>query len=160
MAKEDPHFMGTKEAIRQMLTGRDFVPPRTMLIDLTAEQATAIPPGTPYSIATQVAHALFWQDRWLGRIAEQPLERKKGKNADWPVVSSEQWENVRDRFLDGLKQTKKLAEGDLTKPLWNDNTVDEVLLQIVVHNCYHLGQIALLRQLLGLWPVRGGFDAW
>jgi uncharacterized damage-inducible protein DinB len=160
MAKKDPHFTGAREAVRQLLTGRDFVPPRTMLMDLTPEQAVAVPLGTPYSIATQVAHALFWQDRWLGRITEKPLERKVGKNGDWPKVAPEQWKEIRDRFLDGLKQTKKLSEGDLSKLLWNDNTVDEVLLQIVVHNTYHLGQVALLRQLQGLWPVKGGFDAW
>jgi hypothetical protein len=35
-----------------------------------------------------------------------------------------------------------------------------VLWQTVVHNSYHLGQIALLRCTLGAWPPPGGGDSW
>lgn len=133
-----------------------------MLVDLTSEQATTLPAGFPYSIADQVGHMLFWQKRWLGRINEEPLERKKGKNGDWPRIAESEWDGVRGAFLDGLQSASELSENaeSLNRRLWNGDTVDEVLLMIVIHNSYHLGQIALIRQLLGIWPPQGGADSW
>jgi uncharacterized damage-inducible protein DinB len=39
-------------------------------------------------------------------------------------------------------------------------TLEDVLMQLVAHNSYHLGQIAMLRRALGVWPPRGGGDSW
>jgi uncharacterized damage-inducible protein DinB len=41
-----------------------------------------------------------------------------------------------------------------------DRTVRGVLFQMVAHNSYHLGQVALLRRALGAWPPPGGSDTW
>jgi len=35
-----------------------------------------------------------------------------------------------------------------------------VLWQILVHNSYHIGQVAMLRRTLGAWPPQGGGDSW
>ncbi len=157
-----PPRSGTKEAIRQLITGNDFEPPERMLADLTPEQATAVPEGFPYSIADQVGHMLFWQKRWLGRIYERTLERKRGKLGEWRAVSLEEWDTVRSAFLAGLHEAEVTAqdESELERRLWNGDTVDEILLMLALHNAYHLGQIALLRQMLKLWPPRGGTDSW
>jgi uncharacterized damage-inducible protein DinB len=34
------------------------------------------------------------------------------------------------------------------------------LWQIMVHNSYHVGQIAVLMRAFGLWPPRAGTDTW
>jgi uncharacterized damage-inducible protein DinB len=39
-------------------------------------------------------------------------------------------------------------------------TLEEVLWQMVAHNSYHVGQIALIRRALGAWPPRAGGDKW
>jgi uncharacterized damage-inducible protein DinB len=39
-------------------------------------------------------------------------------------------------------------------------TLEAVFMQMVAHNSYHVGQIAMLRQALGAWPPRGGGDTW
>jgi uncharacterized damage-inducible protein DinB len=39
-------------------------------------------------------------------------------------------------------------------------TVTDVLWQMVAHNSYHTGQIALLRRAFGFWPPPGGGDTW
>jgi uncharacterized damage-inducible protein DinB len=39
-------------------------------------------------------------------------------------------------------------------------SVESVLWQIMVHNSYHVGQIAMLMRMLGLWPPRAGADTW
>jgi uncharacterized damage-inducible protein DinB len=153
---------GTQEAARQFLTGNDFEPPERMIADLTPEQAVVVPSGFPYSIARQVAHMLFWQKRWLGRINDEPLEHKRGKLGDWPDIPPEEWNSVRTAFLNGLQalEAKAQDETERNRTLPNGDTVDEILLMIVLHNTYHLGQIALIRQLLNTWPPQGGEDTW
>jgi len=39
-------------------------------------------------------------------------------------------------------------------------TLEAVLWQMVAHNSYHTGQIAMIRRMLGAWPPRGGGDTW
>jgi uncharacterized damage-inducible protein DinB len=153
---------GTREALRQFLNGDDFEPPERMIADLTPERATEVPSGFPYSIADQVGHMLFWQRRWLGQINGEPLERKKGKHGDWLRVSADQWEKVRAEFLAGLEiaAAKAKDESELPRRLRNGDTVDSVLLQLALHNTDHLGQIALIRQMLNIWPPTGGWDSW
>jgi uncharacterized damage-inducible protein DinB len=39
-------------------------------------------------------------------------------------------------------------------------SLEAVLWQMVAHNSYHVGQIAMIRRMLGAWPPRGGGDTW
>jgi uncharacterized damage-inducible protein DinB len=39
-------------------------------------------------------------------------------------------------------------------------TLEAVLWQLVAHNSYHVGQIAMIRRALGAWPPRAGGDTW
>ena len=156
------HSLGTPEAVKQFLDGWDFEPPARAISDISPELATTVPPGCPYSVATQVAHMLFWQKRWLGRIDGLSLERKKGKHGDFPAISPGDWEAVREEFVAGLKTVKDKVSSpeELARALPKGKVVEQLILQIVLHNTYHLGQISLLRQLLNSWPPKGGWDAW
>ena len=40
------------------------------------------------------------------------------------------------------------------------DTVADIVWQTLVHNSYHVGQIVLLRQALGVWPPPAGRDTW
>jgi uncharacterized damage-inducible protein DinB len=159
---EKQRLYGTAEAVRQFVEGNDFEPPERMIADLSPENATIVPNGSPYSIAGQVGHMLFWQKRWLGRIRDEPLGPKEGKNIDWPPISPDMWDSVRDEFIKGLEMTRAISNhpDEFLREVSNGNTVDQILLMIVEHNAYHLGQIALLRQLIGAWPPAGGDDEW
>lgn len=39
-------------------------------------------------------------------------------------------------------------------------TLEAVLCQIVAHNSYHTGQIAMLRRAMNAWPPKAGGDTW
>jgi uncharacterized damage-inducible protein DinB len=39
-------------------------------------------------------------------------------------------------------------------------SVRDVLWQTMAHNSYHIGQIAMLRRMLGAWPPKAGGDTW
>jgi uncharacterized damage-inducible protein DinB len=40
------------------------------------------------------------------------------------------------------------------------SSVGAILWQTMAHNSYHVGQIAMLRRCLGVWPPRAGGDTW
>jgi uncharacterized damage-inducible protein DinB len=39
-------------------------------------------------------------------------------------------------------------------------TVGEALVHVSTHNSYHLGQVIVLRQMLGAWPPPAGSYTW
>lgn len=78
------------------------------------------------------------------------------------------WEMVRSRFTDGLQQLAALGERDVARPVTPpiefpplvNYTVGDALVHVATHNAHHLGQVILLRQLLGAWPPPAGSWTW
>jgi uncharacterized damage-inducible protein DinB len=58
--------------------------------------------------------------------------------------------------LELQREVESAQPGDKTVA----GTIEAVLWQMVGHNSYHLGQIALIRRALGVWPPRAGGDRW
>ncbi len=146
------------EAIRQMIEGQDYTPLERLIADLTPDQAVLKPAGSPYSIATLAWHTWYWNNFWM--IAIRGVGDPTGglnPHATWPEVAAEDWPGIRSRLAEVLDQSRQLAEReDLDRITWRDQTVGTNLLQIAIHSAYHIGQITLLRQELGLWPPAGG----
>lgn len=84
--------------------------------------------------------------------------------------SDSQWQELVARFESGLAEAAdiagqtRLAErystleepGSGTGPL----TLLELIVNLAVHNAYHLGRIVQLRQISGCWPPPAGGDTW
>jgi uncharacterized damage-inducible protein DinB len=136
------------EALRQLVEGEDFSTPREMLGSIEPGMATTVPPGCPYSIATNVMHALLWQDLWVARLRGEPGTRPE-MDHDFPDVTEAEWPEVRARFVDGLDQALALAESES----FDEETSGRILFQIVNHGAYHLGQVQLLKRILGGGPT-------
>ncbi len=155
---------GPAAAVRVHTLGEEYQPPATLVADLTAPQALAVPPGSPYSIADVLAHVVFWQETWLATIEERATpDTGKRQNADWPDVTADEWSPLFEQFLNGLERAWSLAdqsEAELSRVLDDGKTVGQLLLHLVQHNNYHFGQIALLRQMQNLWPPAGSDDTW
>ena len=129
------------ESLRQILEGEDFSPPAELLRPINAVTAVQIPPRCPYSIATNVKHALLWQDLWLAKLrGEKPPTVVAGQ--DFPEVAEAEWPEVRKAFVDGLNEALEIAKGD------NDEAAIKTLYKIGNHGAYHLGQIQLLKRIL------------
>ncbi len=162
MSKEKYPLTGTESAFHQFYVGWDCEPPGRIIADITPEQAAVVPPGYPNSIGTQVAHMLFWQKRWLDRIAGKPDGPRWEKNADFPVVAAEEWEPIRKEFIAGLKKARALSKKheEFGRRHPSGFSVEQLLLQIALHDTYHLGQISIYRQLMGIWPPEGSGESW
>lgn len=133
-----------------------------ILDDLTPEQAVSKLEGWPYSIAEQVAHLLFWQ-----RYTHQQIETGKPPEVPsaamgWPTVTASDWPRARDEFLQAVEKSREIARNPdtLERKCGKDYTIGVALLRDISHHSYHLGQIAFMRRLLGLWPPPSGGDTW
>lgn len=159
---DGPLFGPAPDALERLLDeGSAFVPPSRALMDLGAELACRQVAGSPHTIAELVGHLHFWQRYTcalaLGEEAAVPTHAAEG----WPVVDAADWEGVRQAFLDGLAELKRIArEADLSRVVRGRDTLGYELTLHAVHNAVHIGQIILLRQMLGAWPPPGGGDTW
>ena len=151
-------------AVREMLSGGgEFVPPHRLLGDLTEAQALAVPPGSPYSIAVLVAHVSYWQNRNMERVRGLQEPRPEHLDDTFPPVQPGQWASVRENFLTGLEICAEMAaqSGAGTSSDREDADVAyDLAMCPALHSAYHYGQIAMLRQIQGLWPPEGGDDSW
>lgn len=136
------------ETLRQIIDGEDFNPPAKML-KISAKRACTIPTGVPYSIATNVWHADYWNRLWLARLRGEAIKSKNIWADDWYVPSEKEWSETRDRFLSNLVGARELA---LAKPfrhaMDSDAKALDRLHRIAAHTAYHVGQIALLKRMV------------
>ncbi|GGQ94752.1 DinB family protein [Deinococcus ruber] len=141
--------------------GSAFVPPSRAFQDLSAEIACLWVQGAPHTIAEIVAHMHFWQRYTLGLAhGEQPSVPEHAAQG-WPSIGEDGWDALKLAFLAGLSETKRLArEADLSRLVRPTETLGYELTLHVLHNAVHIGQIILLRRLLGAWPPPGGGDTW
>ncbi len=140
------------------------VPFERALEGLSGEDAARRPGGSPHSVAEVVAHMLFWQQRHLRIVDGEEPTRVEHAADGWPAVTAGEWPGLVRRFLDGLQRYRQLASDGaaLSRPLvpGRDRTVGESVLSYYLHDVHHLGQVILLRRIVGAWPPPGGGDTW
>jgi len=131
--------------------------------------------GYPHSIWQLVGHMNYWMEYELQRIAgkrpKYPEHAIDGFPSTLAPVSEEEWANAREGFAARLGLLAELSEAApdiLNAPVdvmdvseeSRSSSAEEVLWQIMVHNSYHVGQIAMMMRCFSLWPPRSGADTW
>lgn len=152
------------EATEALIEGwGEFTPASRALDGLTSEQALTKPEHVPHSIAEIVAHMVFWQKRllraWKTGKAQGSVESAA---LGWPKVRKSDWPRLKEVFLAGLEESQKIARNPeiLSRKQGENYTVGFRLLSHLGHDAYHLGQIVLIRRMIGAWPPLGGGDTW
>jgi uncharacterized damage-inducible protein DinB len=140
-------------------------------LDLASRQV----PGFPHSIWQILFHLNYWIDYDLRRIRGERPAYPDHAAESWPQnptpADEEEWRQEVSRFTALLGDVAVLAnagperlkqEVEAMHPAHGvqSSSTLAVLWQTVVHNSYHLGQIAMLRRALGAWPPPGGGDTW
>lgn len=143
--------------------------------DVLPEAASQRPAGFAHSIWQQVWHMNFWMEYELKRIRGEAPAYPEHASESWPPdpapAASTEWTEAVSHFRDSLAELSKLADSPpdvLAKeiaPMHPAHTrisssLFAVLWQTLVHNSYHIGQVAALRRAVGAWPPRGGGDSW
>lgn len=166
----------SSRALAELFRGQGaHADPLACVEDLSSDLATQQIAGFPHSIVKLVLHMNYWMDYELRRI--------RGERPAYPVHASEsfppaeanfdarEWDRMRDRFATLLADFAALAKSspeemrrEIESVHAGDNkvagTLEAVLWQMVAHNSYHTGQIAMIRQALRAWPPSGGGDTW
>jgi uncharacterized damage-inducible protein DinB len=144
------------------------IAPARALEALTAEQADARH-GSLHTIAEIVSHLGFWQEWFRGRCEGGTDPMPASAALGWVPPAAGSWPDVHRRFLDGLERLAALgAREDRTRvlapplefPPLAGYTVGDVLVHVANHDAHHLGQVIVLRQLMGAWPPPSGSWTW
>jgi uncharacterized damage-inducible protein DinB len=134
---------------------------------LTVADAERRLANAPHSIADLVAHMAFWQDWWCSRCEGQGAPVIDSAATGWPAVAAGSWADVHGRFRDGLERMAAFGS-DADRPVrpaiefppLAHYTVGDAIVHVAQHNSHHLGQVILLRQLMGTWPPPSGSWTW
>lgn len=147
-----------------------YAPPAHVLEGLSDAEAVRRIDGIPHAVAELVAHLSFWQEWFLDRCRGMPTPLAKHAVSRWPPAPPGSWDETRRRFLEGLRQaaavgskTDRLARPlspAIEVPRMSHYTLNDALTHIAVHNAHHLGQVVVLRQMLGRWPPPAGSRKW
>jgi uncharacterized damage-inducible protein DinB len=163
-------------ALTELFRGKGaHADPLACIEDVSAELAAPQVEGFPHSIGQLVFHMNYWMDYELRRIrGERPLYPEHSSESFPPgptPADAQDWDRLRKRFAGMLTEFTALAKSSPEEMQRQIETVHEgdkqiagsleaVLTQMVAHNSYHTGQIAVIRRMLGVWPPRGGGDTW
>ena len=165
----------SQRALTELLRGRGaHADPLACVEDISAELAARQATGFPHTIGQLVFHMNYWMEYELRRIrGERPLypEHNAESFPSTPTLSPQAWDQIRARLGDLLREFDQLAKSSpqaLHREIESVHdgdkkvagTLEAVLWQMVAHNSYHTGQIAMIRRALGAWPPRAGGDSW
>jgi uncharacterized damage-inducible protein DinB len=156
--------------MRELLTDTLAYLARARALEGLSVEAADQRSGASHSIAEIVAHMDFWQ-RWFCARCEGVDEPMVTRAADgWPAVAAGSWREVEQRFLRGLNRAASLGDdsAQLDRPIAPaiqfppiaNYTIRDALVHIGTHNAHHVGQVIVLRQVMGLWPPPSGSWTW
>jgi uncharacterized damage-inducible protein DinB len=122
------------------------------------------PCGSPHSIFQVLNHIVYWQDKCLRVMLGEDVHWPTCAAEGWPgteaPASEGDWRAMVERYKSELEDVATRLEGAELLAEQGKFTRLEVLRQTSSHNSYHLGQVALLRRMLGAWPPPCGGRTW
>lgn len=143
-----------------------FVPLRTAVGGLTAQQAAWRPSPGRHNIWEIVNHLALWTEYVTELLAGKP-RRPKGwaKEADWvliPTGTPAAWNASVQRLLDAHAALKAefstKTDDELKRPFGDGQSPLSEFERIAGHDAYHCGQICYIRAQQGI-PAKGSWDA-
>lgn len=132
--------------------------------ELDWKLAGTLPAGTNHTIFQILNHLVYWQDWALGWLRNQAPPLPRHAAGSWPEdplpPNEKAWRSAVRHFNSGLEELQETVQkGDLLSSN-GGKTPLEMLQTIASHNSYHLGQAALMRQMMHAWPPPSGGLTW
>jgi uncharacterized damage-inducible protein DinB len=165
-----------EHALIELLRGQGaHADPVACVEDVSAAMAARLIAGFPHSLGAQVFHMNYWMDYELRRVRGLKPKYPEHNAGSFPAATcpadAREWDALRERFADLLSEYAALAKSspqELDRQIESVHEGDQqvasalrdVITQMVAHNSYHVGQIAMQRRVLGIWPPRAGGDTW
>jgi uncharacterized damage-inducible protein DinB len=166
----------SQRALTELLRGKGaHADPLACVEDISAELAARQVAGFPHAVGQLVFHINYWMEYELRRIrGERPVYPEHSAES-FPAAPSpadaQEWDHLRKRMAELLGEFAELAKSspqEMQREIESVHagdknvagTLEAVIMQMVAHTSYHVGQIALIRRVLGAWPPRRGGDSW
>jgi len=159
------------QPLTELLRGKgSHADPIACVEDVSADLAQRRVEAFPHSIADLVFHMNYWMNYELKRIrGEKP--KYPEHNAESFPSTPQNWDHLKRDFAWFLEEFARLADSpsqELDRQVESahegdkkiSGTLEAVLWQMVAHNSYHIGQIAMIRRAHGAWPPKSGGDTW
>jgi uncharacterized damage-inducible protein DinB len=146
-----------------------YIPPALALEGLSAADAERRIPGANHSVAEVVAHMTFWLDWFISRCTGEAVPMPAHAEAGWPAITRGSWLAHREQFLAALERAATLSDNarhddpivpPIEFPPLAHYRIRQAIVHMATHNAHHLGQVIVLRQLLGAWPPPHGGWSW
>ena len=129
------------------------------IADIPPDRRGERPPGIPHSPWELLEHLRRAQHDILEFCINPEYEELKWPADYWPPPASsptdDEWRHsIADYKKDRVALDRLAAETDLFRaiPHGQGQTYLRELLLVADHTAYHVGQLVLVRRLLGLWP--------
>ncbi|WHY73824.1 DinB family protein [Fictibacillus enclensis] len=135
-----------------------YAPFKDAINGITAEQARWRPPGeATKSIWENVNHLIYYKERTAakmeGREWKNSLDGDETFLLTEPSNDDQQWKNVVERAERAQQGLRRVLSETPVEDLDQDS-LEAKLLDIMLHDAYHTGQILLIRKMQGSWPSR------
>jgi hypothetical protein len=157
--------MKQDQPLRNQLTkllrsGQAFTPLADLLAGITAGEAGKMVPGLPYTLWQLIEHLRITLYDILEFSRDPAYQSPEWPAGYWPAdaapASAAELEKSIQTIAAGVEAMIRLVQDparDLFEPFAHgqgQNLLREAML-VAEHNAYHLGQIVVLRRLLGTW---------
>ncbi|SDN92372.1 DinB family protein [Bacillus sp. OK048] len=133
-----------------------YAPLKPAIDGLTAEQAMWRPIGeATKTIWENVNHLIYYKERLTAKLEDR--EWTQNLDGDETFYLTEQlnddkeWIAIVERG-DKVQRSLREALSKTTTEVLEQNSLEEKLLDILLHDAYHTGQIIQIRKMQGSWP--------
>ena len=121
---------------------------------------------SPHTIWQQLKHLNYWQDRFISRMEGMKVLPAKSSDEGWcfpkaPASEADYRKEV-GKLLTSINYIAELVQDDrdLSNEMGDYPHGYAVIQAMASHLSYHIGEIVLLRRLIGAWPPPSGGYSW
>ena len=158
-----------QDAIADGLEGKkSHLRPFNATDGLTLESVGTVVPDSPHTIWQLLCHINFSQDRFLELINDYTMKPVPHAEDGWVKENrpsnEEELKRQVEKLHSSIEQTKSILHDPtkykLMEARGNYGSGFNVLRAMGSHISYHIGQIMLLRRIIGNYPPPSGGDTW
>lgn len=138
------------------------------IADFPLDRINERPPNVTYTPWHLLEHLRRTQRDILDFIRDPDYREGNWPDDYWPAVEQQadrsEWAATIEAFREDLKAVRALVSDPATDlsaavPYGQGQTMLREILLVADHNAYHIGEFAVLRQVMGAWPERRGVGA-
>lgn len=167
MARVSPGETGMKKdavraEVRTLVRGPSYMTFDDVVADFPMKHINTRPPNVPYTPWHLIEHMRIAQGDILDYIRDRDYRLPTWPDDYWPAPEAEAdaraWKKTVAAFRRDRAALEKIAGNPRVTlgaplPYARQHTYIRELLIVSEHNAYHIGELAILRQVMGTWPA-------